>query len=276
MKATVCISDGRVMDEEILDDPEVLALLELIVKETAELDPLADDLTAAFDSAYPPPHCAKQLPAIHAKYTNVIARIDSLLAQSDRVLAMLEAPPLFSAAPSRAPSMAQLPIPSISVGSPHMIDYFLSRRIPRVGLPYPPLCGALPADGNNPLPIGSFVAAEINSMWSLCYIVGIEGTDFLLADVDPESYGTFKMAFDAVLPLPTSLPKSLTTWTEFESGSKVLALWPEESSWTTVFYPATVLKPPSETRSGYQLHFESGPKSTDVRADYVIRFPVNN
>jgi SAGA-associated factor 29 len=265
ISATV-YSFKAVMDDEILTDPEIRSILATLAQESYDLEPLVDDLTASFQNLYPAPHCALQLPRISAKYTQAIARIDSLILQSDRALSLLESPQSASAPSARGP----IPIPSITAQ-----DYFFTRQLPLVGLPYPPLCGNIPADPSRPLDVGAFVAALIGEDYSLCHIVAVDGNRLLLSDVDPSNPTQFESTADQVLPLPTSLPNRLTETTEFPPQSTVLALWPEDDSWTTAFYRATVLKPPSENRSCYRLRFELITKPMDVPPGYVIGYPVH-
>jgi SAGA-associated factor 29 len=272
---------GEKMARDV-DSEAILALLRDLAQDSCDLELLVNDLTAAFDGLYPPPHCVHQFSGISAKYMSVVSRLDNAINQSQKIMALFEGDPgsaaistvpsaLPSAAPSRSPSVFQMPMTPAS----RMVDYFMLRELPRRGMPYPPLCGALPQEKGEILPLLSFVASKIGADWVLCYIASCDDTGYLICDAESDSSASsIHTGFNQVIPLPTSLPDRRCRAAEFPVKTRVLALWPEKESWTTVFYGATVTKPPSETGEGYRLKFDGASKVTTVVPEaYVIIFP---
>jgi hypothetical protein len=54
----------------------------------------------------------------------------------------------------------------------------------------------------------------------------------------------------------------------------VLALWPETGIWTSVLYPATVVKTPSDTGTVDKLMFEGAAKTTNVPPGFAFVLPL--
>ena len=263
--------------------PELMDLLQALAQDSCEIDGLISDLQMAFDSLYPPPHCAQQFSGINAKYTDVVSRIDAAIRQCQRGIAMIEGEPTSplisaitsaasSALPSRSPSVAQFPTPSASV-----TESFFEQDLPHYGLPFPPLCGAVPLEPGCVLPVSSFVAAMVDDHWTLCRIVAVDDTTYDLRDaVSSEDSNVYTAKHSDVIPLPTSLPDRRTRFAEYAAGQEVLALWLDGDVWTSVFYKAVVVKPPSETGDDYRLKYleDSGDKLKSVPASYVVRAPT--
>ena len=272
------------MTEEVISSPEALELLQSVAQDSCELDGLIDDLRTAFDGLYPPPHCAQQFAGLKTKYTTVVSRLDAAIRQCQKGIAMFEgepASPLMSAMssaatsglPSRSPSVAYF---HIQTPPTPILDTFLKQQLPKVGLPYPPLCGAIPALDNCILPVSSYVAARVDEQWTLCYVLGVDEDSYELCDVDPsETVSNFSVKHSDVIPLPTCLPDRRTKFAEYPVNSEVMALWPDGNGWTSVFYKARVIKPPSETGDGYRLKFleDSGEKAKGVPPNFVIPLP---
>ena len=272
------------MSEEVISDPEALELLQSLAQDSCELAGLIDDLRTSFDGLFPPPHCAQQFAGLKEKYTTVVSRLDAAIRQCQKGIAVFEGEPaspwmsaISSAAtsglPSRSPSIAYF-----HIQTPHVrvLDTFLRQELPRVGLPYPPLCGAIPAPNDYILPVSSFVAARVEEQWTLCYVIGINENSYELCDADPnEDAPTFTVSHETVIPLPTSLPDRRTKYAEYAANTEVLALWLEGSEWTSVFYKARVVKPPSETGDVYRLKFieDTGDRAKTVPPNFVIPFP---
>jgi hypothetical protein len=153
-----------------------------------------------------------------------------------------------------------------------MLDLFLNRQLPLANAPYPPLCGAVPLPPGSVLPLATFVAANLGEGWTLCYIVEEIKGGYMICDAESEdSEAPVSVRSDLVLPLPVTLPaEKKSKACEFAAGAKVLALWPENGVWTSVFYRAIVLKSPSENGGVYRLDFEGCTKPTNVPAGFVI------
>jgi hypothetical protein len=147
-----------------------------------------------------------------------------------------------------------------------------------VGPPYPALCGSIPLTVPLGLQQGTFVAAKINDDWTVCYITGSDSLGHYLvcdADTEGESIPPVSIHPNNVVALPTMLPRDKKTrLCEYPYGKRVFALWPEKGLWTSVFYPAKVLKTPSQTGSVYKLKFDDGPKTTNVPPGYVFALPL--
>lgn len=269
-------------EEEERCSPELLDLLQALAQDSCELDGLINSLQTAFDSLYPPPHCAQQFSGINAKYTNVVSRIDAAIRQCQRGIAMIEGEPTSplisaitsaasSALPSRSPSVAQFSAPP-----PTIAESFFEQELPRYGLPFPPLCGSIPLEDGTVLPVSAFVAAEYDGHWTLCRVVSVDENTYQLRDADTgEEAAPFTAKYGDVIPLPTSLPDRPTKFAEYAPGTEVLALWLEGNEWTSVFYRATVVKSPSETGDDYRLKYveDSGDKLKAVPAGYIVRAP---
>jgi hypothetical protein len=153
-----------------------------------------------------------------------------------------------------------------------MLDAFLNRQLPLSPPPYPPLCGALPHVPGARLPLASFVGARIADDWTLCYVAGADRDSYLICDADSmgEDAATFRAHPSSLVPLPQSQPDRKCPLCEFPAGARVLALWPEGSLWTSVFYPARVVNPPGEPGTPYKLVFEGTTKPVHVPLGFVM------
>jgi hypothetical protein len=251
--------------DAVIDDAELLAMLRCLGQDSCDIEPLLCDFNAAVDGRLPPPFCSQQLSSVSAKYQSVIARLDSAIRQTQQLISVIEGA---SSSPSRVRTPAAPP-PQF-VPSAGMFDCFLSRELPVVGLPYPPLCGSRPPDPDSRLPLGAFVAVRLSQFWALCYVIAQDGDGYLVCDAESHPGTGFHADLAVIVPLPTSLPDKKTKATEFAAGARVLALWPEDGLWTSVFYEATVLKPPSDTGDGYKLKFDGFGKPITIPQSFVI------
>jgi len=252
--------------------PDVLAMLRSLAQDSCDLDPLVTDLQASFDELDPLGPCGPQSSAIDAKYRGVVKRLDSAIRMGQRCLSLLGggSPPISgapSALPSRSPSVAYMQPPVSGV-----FDGFLTRELPLVGIPYPPLCGPLPLRPGQRLPLGAFVASRVDELWALCFVVAADDLGYMLCDAEGESLASFRVGCGDAIPLPTSLPMYHTCHVEHGAGARVLALWPEGSLWTSVFYEAEVCRPPSATGNAYTLRFlqDGIMRPHRIPAKYVI------
>lgn len=275
------------MSDLVQDSPELLEILQSLADDSCDLDTRMSELEAALENLIPT-HVGQQQSSVQAKYTNIVGRLDSAIRKCHHALAMIEGEPesTFSSAvssagnsqaPSRSPSLPNMvlgPAPTHKA-----FDDFLARQLPTVGLPFPPLCGALPPKGNTPLPLSSFVCAKDEEQWTLCYIVSYSGDKYMICDAESETGTAWEVDSKEVYPLPTSLPNRRTKYAEYPPGTRVLALWPEGSdTWTSVFYMADVVKPPSESGDDcYRLKFvEDADKTKSVPPNYIIRAPTES
>ncbi|KAH0804364.1 uncharacterized protein GO595_003194 [Histomonas meleagridis] len=200
------------MDEAIAD-PGFMEMLYSLAKDSCELESLVNDLETSFEALYPPPHCSKQYSSINLKYTNVIARIDSAIMQSQRILSKIDdttVSPIISAYSSGFTSSAHSRSPSTpqfnSNTHDKMFNVFLSNDLPQVSMPYPPLCGSVPLPHDTPVPVGSFVASKLNNEWTLCYVLAMEENGYRICDAESDSTSSITVDRNNVIPLPTSLP----------------------------------------------------------------------
>ena len=164
-----------------------------------------------------------------------------------------------------------------------MFELFTTREMKLCDMPYPSLCGAIPANPDERIPIDEFVAAKVNDddeEYILFYVAGYEDDEtYIIVDAHDENPKAVKKHRSELLPLPTTLPKQKSSRVEYPTGSHVLALWPlDNDEWTSAFYPATVVKVPSKTGSCYTLRFEGDTDNDfkDVRENFVIRDPQGN
>lgn len=273
------------MADEPLDNPDVLAALRGIAQDSCDIDPLISELLGGSDGENGSPEkYGRHFSASTTKYTTVIARIDTILRQCKHLMAEIDSDATsgqisgmssagHSAMPSRPSSVAYIPPSSIQI-----FENFLARELPRVGVPYPPLCGAVPIPKDDALAVGSFVAAHVSDMWTLCYIIRIDATGYMICDAESDASTAFHADREGLIPLPTSLPARRTRFAEHAEGSRVLALWPEGATWTSVFYPAEVVKTQSETGDTYRLRFleDVNGKTKDIPPQFVISDPEPN
>jgi hypothetical protein len=256
------------MDEGVIDDPAVVSLLHALARDSYDLQSVVDDFTSSLDASAA--HSSDDLMAIAAKYTHLMARFDSATRQCESLLAAVG-----SAPPAPGPAPAPPPVPHTRFVPPmRMLDVFLARAVPLAAPPYPPLCGALPLAPGAPLPLASFVAAKIEADWTLCYIAAEDPEGYLICDAESlgDDAATTRVRPEMVAPLPTFLPDRKCPECEFAPGTQVLALWPEEGIWTSVFYRATVVKTPTESGNSYKLAFDGAKRGIHVPQHFVIAF----
>ena len=275
------------MESSDATDPELVDILRNIAREGAELESLVAELNNAFDSMYIP-HRSQQYSAINAKYTTVMSKLDKVIRQSQASLSAVEGKPLTSTRQVQNPQKSVVfsppaPVPIEPKEQPlhihrphHMFELFIQREMPVNEMPYPPLCGAIPADPNERISVDAYVAAKMDGDdFILCYVAGYDGDDYLIVDADSDDPRPEKKSKDEMIQLPTSLPSTKTSRAEYPVGSKVLSLWPtSDEDWTSAFYPATVIHVPSKHGKGYGLKFEDDQYDwIDVQENFVIAAP---
>jgi SAGA-associated factor 29 len=276
------------MESSEAPDPELVDVLRNVAREGAELSSLVAELNNAFDSMYVSQR-KQQYSAINAKYTTVMSRIDKVIRQSQASLSAIEHKPSTSVNDANSsPSAAKIKQPQQQLykepeeqplrihRAHHMFEIFISREMPLNEMPYPPLCGSIPADPNERISIDAYVAAKMEGDdYILCYVAGFDGDDYMIVDADSDDPRPAKKSFDELIQLPTSLPSTKTSRAEYPVGSKVLSLWPtSDEDWTSAFYPATVIHVPSKHGRGYGLKFEDDHYDwIDVQENFVIANP---
>lgn len=253
-------------NEDILS-PEHLNFIQDIANQSCELDNDITQINLVLEQFLSLPINDLRFSTIDSKITDIMEKIDKEIHQTERAISMLQNKSNFQPLTSNSALMISK--------NRKMFEDYVNRDLEVVSMPYPPLCGAIPSIPGQPLPVGSFVAAKVESDYILCYVQGVLQDKYIIADAtlaDPSI--NFEIDQSEVIPMPTSLPDIKTKGTEYPSGTKVLSLWPEESIWTSVFYTASVVKSPSETGTFYNLLFDGdGDKSTFVPAKYVIHHP---
>ena len=131
------------------------------------------------------------------------------------------------------------------------------------------LCGSIAAAADWQVPPGHQVAALVSkskedARWILGVITAFDDekdkyvVEDIMEDVTamhsaqataPERY---QLTRNKIQPLPRWLPQPGMRGTYFESGTQVLALYPQ----TTCFYPAVIHEPPTPERiNSYSIHF---------------------
>ena len=263
--------------------PELIDVLRNVAREGSELESLVADLNNAFDSLYGP-HRGQQYSAVNAKYTNVMGKLEKVIRQCQNALNTVESN---SITPQPIPVQNQEeegPIeppppkdPPLHIHRPHhMFELFLSRELPLCDMPYPPLCGNIPPDENERIPVDAFVASKLETDYVLCYVAGYKGDDYLICDADADDPKPIKKSREELIQLPTSLPKVKSPKLEYPVGSNVLSLWPmSEEDWTSAFYPATVIQGPSKRGKQYNLKFENDGtyEWVEIPENFVIPMP---
>ena len=271
--------------------------IKIISKTVSDLEPLLADLDSSFDST------ALELKpqifsSLSAKYANVIGQVDRIIRLSQNVLTKTDesyhpsrphtpiAYPI-SRQNSQQLSILRTPSPAddqnensqreISIHRPReMFDLFTSREMPISHLPYPSLCGALPLKKGESVPIDGFVAAILDTEYVLCYVADEREDTYLIVDADADEPVLFERKKEECIPLPTSVPDSSLSTLEYPVGTQVLSLYPnsDDHTWTSTFYKATVVQPPSKRSAGYAIKFENDTYDwIEVPIQFVIPAP---
>lgn len=268
-------------------NPEVIEILRGVAKDGSEIEDLVNELNKLLDGVHSP-HAQQQYASINAKYSTVLAKLDKIIRQSQLALSKQEGTldmNTFSPIPNSISNSSIQTVQQPEKEEPklhihkahHMFELFCSREMPICDMPYPSLCGSIPANPNEKIPVDEFVASQIHGdEYVLCYVAGYDGDDYLIVDADEADPQPIKKTRSEILPLPTSLPSQKSSRVEYSVGTKVLALYPtNEDEWTSVFYPATVVQVPSKHVNGYGLKFEDDEnyERIDVQENFVIRDP---
>ena len=266
-------------------DQGLIDLLKNAARESSELESLVSDLNSLFDSIYGP-YRAQQYTLINAKYTTVMSKLEKVIRQSQNALSALEGN---QNSPTRSvdqPEEVSAPVPSsppppkdppLHIHRPHhMFELFLSREMPLCDSPYPPLCGNMPPNDDERIPLDAFVAVNLDPDYVLCYVAGYDGDDYFICDADADDPIPIKKEKSMLIQLPTSLPRTKNPKLEYPIGSTVLSLWPvSEDDWTSAFYPAIVTKLPSKDGTMYELKFENDGTYDKVMVpeNFVVAMP---
>ena len=266
-------------------DQGLVDLLKNAAREGSELESLVSDLNNAFDTMYGP-YRAQQYATINAKYTTVMSKLEKVIRQSQNALSALEgnqisparSPVQTEEVSTRTPSPPPQPKePPLHIHRPHhMFELFLSREMPLCDMPYPPLCGNLPPDENEKIPLDSFVAVKLDTDYVLCYVAGYDGDDYIICDADADDPVPIKKDKSLLIQLPTSLPRTKNARLAYPVGTNVLSLWPvSDDDWTSAFYAATVAKVPSKDGTVYELKFENDGTydKVSVPENFVVAMP---
>ena len=156
--------------------------------------------------------------------------------------------------------------------------------------PYPPGCGTIPIPLNMLKPFDfvcvrmedESLSSAINYSYILMMIYSINSDTKNCMVFDPENpRDHFEVSPEDYVPLSSSLPEVPDPKFELAKDSHVLSLWTSgNGSWTTEFYHAQVITPPSEKKPKkhmYSLQFfdeeDTQPYIPDVPAQFVISFP---
>ena len=248
--------------------PEHLNFIQNIASQSCKLDEDINQANLDLEQFLSLPINDLRFSTINSKITDIMKQIDQEIHQTEQAISMIKNQTNFQQMTSNSALMA-------SKKHRRMFEDYVNRELEVVSMPYPPLCGAIPAIPGQHLPVGSFVAAKVESDFILCYVQGVLKDKYIIADATlADTSINFEIDQKEVIPMPTSLPEITTTATEYPSGTQVLSLWPEENVWTSVFYTASVVKSPSETGTFYKLLFDGdGDKSTFVPEKYVIQHP---
>lgn len=261
-----------------IDDVAFFNLIQKISNGATDLEPLVKELTADFDAiAYS--HNIQHQSMLQSNYTIVLQKIDQLIKKSQELINITEkntqnteSIPVQNIQTPNKTSTEQYNdnrINSLLKQSKFMFEHFISREIPTSGLPYPPLCGSIPATSDYTFEIGDFVAAKFDEDYLLSYIIGFEDDNYIICDADNDNPQKKTVSRNDFIPLPKSLPDRNIPHAEFASGSKVLALWPNDNDeWTSAFYPAIVTSSASDTE--YTLQFAGANSPITVKKQFVI------
>ena len=160
-----------------------------------------------------------------------------------------------------------------------LVFQFMNERLSVLPSPYAPLCGALPLPQDQIIPNGYFVCVPNEDMYILAIVIGFDPSkgSYHVCDADPEATEVSEIIIsaDLVIPMPTSSPARRTKATTYAPKTRVYSLWPDEQGgWTTVFYPATVVQPPTTLPAWYLLSFDGDPPiNASVPEKFVV--PMN-
>lgn len=278
------------------EDPNKLTeIVKSLSKTLTDLQPLVADINASFDSMYLELRQQNYV-ALSAKYTAAMSNLDKIIRESQKLLSISEnayhlsrpQTPIQQAEIKTRVFQNSLKVEHKSSEkkndySPYqiynqheMFEIFKTRKLPISYIPYPDLCGCLPLGDGKEIPVGSFIASKLDDEDPvLCYVVDEKDGKYLVVDADSQEPTIIEKEKSECFPLPTSLPDRSTTQVEYPVGTKVLALYPmNDDDWTSVFYRATVVQPPSKRSSGYGLKFEDDKfDQVDVPVQFITIDP---
>ena len=264
-----------------MEDITIEELLELVQNtsiDSVDLEPLVLELNLSFESFFVS-NKTQYFSTITSKYASLMNKIDKIIRQSQNIISQIEGSNFLV---EEKPKMKNEPIimeskTNIQCHPPHeMFELFVSRELPIVEEPYPPLCGSISIDFNDKLGIDSFVAAKLDKDYVLCYICGYEEEKYYIVDADTDHPVPILMNRDLLIPLPTTLPEKYSSKVEYSIGTKVLSLYSSgDEEWTSVFYPATIIQVPSKREWGYGLKFleDNEFEWISVPEQFIIPYP---
>ncbi|OHT07851.1 hypothetical protein TRFO_23796 [Tritrichomonas foetus] len=159
-----------------------------------------------------------------------------------------------------------------------MLNEFLKGNIKRCSAPYPTNCGCYAQKIKKPHP-GDFICANYNNSFILMIVLKFEKQICYVCDptTNESKLAIIELKIDDWTPLPTIIPETPISRYEHWRQSEVLALWQENGEWTTVFYPAKVVKRPSDKPSddqvrGYTLDFGEN-MVINVPEQFIVWYP---
>ena len=145
----------------------------------------------------------------------------------------------------------------------------------------PQLCGAMYFPTKEKIiPPKSYACIKLvegsEANYILAYVMGYdpEIMAYHCCDADPDQEDPIKeiiVPLTDIVPTPTSAPSKRSKANTFSTKTKVLGLWPEETGFTSVFYPAVVRAPPQQSGGWYRLTFDT--YTVDVPEKFIVRFP---
>jgi hypothetical protein len=160
------------------------------------------------------------------------------------------------------------------------LQNFFAAPPPVLQGPYPPLCGAVPLPPDQVIPTRSFVCIQHDADYILGFVLWFdpEACEYHVCDADPMGDVLTELVVPAggVIPLPVSCPARRSKATMHPVNARVLALWPDEptGTWTSVFYPASVLTQPMSSPGWYHLQFDGDePYFADIPEKYLVLAP---
>ncbi|EAX94828.1 hypothetical protein TVAG_355640 [Trichomonas vaginalis G3] len=265
-----------------IDDETLFGMIQKLSNGVTDVEPLVTELMAEFDAlsySRNPQHAT----TLNANYAFVLQKIDQLIKSSQDVINLADKN-LENEQNNNETDIPQTnqnndqpkptPLQKLMQKSRYMFEYFISRTILVSQLPYPPLCGSIPADPNQKLDICDFVAAKFENDYVLSYIIGYEGDDYIICDADNDEPQCKTISPKQVIPLPKSVPDRNFSHAEYSNGTKVLALWPnDEDDWTSLFYPAVVSATPTSKDPNYTLMFDGSEVPMQVKQHFVVHAP---
>ena len=141
----------------------------------------------------------------------------------------------------------------------------------------PQLCGAMYFPTTEKIiPPDSYACIKTEEGYILGYVMGYdpEIKAYHCCDADPDQADPIKeliIPLTDIIPMPTSAPSKRSKANTFSTKTKVLGLWPEDGTFTSVFYKAIVRAPPQQSQGWYKLTFDEF--NVEVPEKFIVRCP---